>query len=336
MLLLALISIMLLAVLAGIWQSALAQADPTRQTTIVIPYTEYEWWLIQWQDNQILCRILVDHSGLPTPDEVLKYCGGVYYQVWLNTPPCPQAADPKKNITNCVGLYLHLVSTRPAQREVTVDLPPPTVLLTLDGCTPKPPENLCASIPALVFTGKEPLPNEHIIAIRGVYGDQPFTCPGSICRLPLKSTPLSGVTVEFWADSSYGDSSEHYTAQVRVIDTGVNSAPGGGGWYVDVISSQWAGPPLASCSRIWQALPPVGGPPTWLATPERSELLASGAPYFYLAGRLIAQGVVDAKGCDTGGMQPNGYADACGLEAAKSVLLPWQNMFDQRLVAVAK
>jgi len=332
----AIISMVLLTVLAARWQSVSGQADTTRQTTIVVPYTEYEWWLILWQGNQILCRILVDHSGLPTPGEVLKYCGEAYYEEWLNTPPCPQAADAKQNSTYCIGAYLHLVSTRPAQREVTIDLPSPTVLLTLDGCTPKPPENLCTSIPALVFTGKEPLPNERITAIHGVYGDQPFTCPGSVCRLPLKSTPLAGVPVEFWADSSYGDSSEHFTAQVRVIDTGVNNVPGGGGWYVDVISSQWAGPPLASCSRIWQALPPIGGPPTWLATPDRPEFLASGAPYFYLAGRLISQGVVDAKACATGGLQPNGYADACGLEAAKPVLIPWQNLFDQRLITVAK
>jgi hypothetical protein len=147
---------------------------------------------------------------------------------------------------------------------------------------------------------------------------------------------VGGVTVEFWSDSSYGDSSEHYTAQVRVVDTGVSSAPGGGGWYVDVISSQWTGAPLASCTRIWGALPTIGKPPTWLSTPERSELLASGAPYFYLAGRLIAQGVVDASECASGGLLPNGYADACGLETAKPILLPWQNQFDQRLVAVAK
>jgi hypothetical protein len=45
---------------------------------------------------------------------------------------------------------------------------------------------------------------------------------------------------------------------------------------------------------------------------------------------------VDATACSTGGLLPNGYADACGLEAAKSILIPWQNQFDQRMIAVAK
>ena len=67
-------------------QIATAQTEePTsRQITITVSYTEYEWWLIQWADNQILCRIIVDHAGLPTPDEVLKACGQVYYEVWIN------------------------------------------------------------------------------------------------------------------------------------------------------------------------------------------------------------------------------------------------------------
>ena len=42
-----------------------------------------------------------------------------------------------------------------------------------------------------------------------------FSARSSVCKLPLRATPLQGVTVEFWADSSYGDSSEHFTAQVR-------------------------------------------------------------------------------------------------------------------------
>jgi hypothetical protein len=330
-----LLGVLLVVIFAFHGQYVSAQ-DTTRQTTIVVSFTEYEWWLIEWQDNEILCRIVVDHAGLPTAEEVLKSCGQVYYEAWLNTPPCKQAANVGQDVARCEGLYLHLVSTRPAQRDVVIELPPATVWINLEGCTPKPPENICATIPSLVFTGDEPLPNEHITAIHGIYDGQPFTCPGSVCRLPLKSTPVSGATIEFWADSSYGDSSEHFTARVRVIDTGVSNTPGGGGWFVDVISSQWTGPSLASCMRIWGAFPPVGAPPTWLSTPERSELLASGAPYFYLAGRLISQGVVDAEACSTGGLLPNGYADACGLEAAKPILIPWQNQFDQRMITVAK
>jgi hypothetical protein len=121
-----------------------------------------------------------------------------------------------------------------------------------------------------------------------------------------------------------------------VVDTGVSLAPGGGGWYVDVISSQWRGAEIASCARTWQAFPPLGRPPAWLSTPDQSKLMASDAPYYYLAGRLIAQGLVSAADCATGGLQPNGYADACGLEKARPMVEEWQNKFDARIIDVAK
>lgn len=306
-----------------------------RHTTIVVPFTEYQWWLLRWSDSQIVCTILTDHDGLPTSQEVLKACGETIQQEWLSTPPCKHSENDNANF-GCKGLYLHLVSTQPKQREIIIELPSPIVYVNLEGCSPQPPENFCSTIPSLLLIGEEPLPNERVIAISGTFAGQPFTCPGSVCKLPLRSTPMEGVTVEFKAGSSYGDTSETFTALVRVVDSGIGAAPGSSGWYVDVISSQWVGPPIASCSRIWQAFPPAGPPPTWLSTPQSFELLASGEPYFYLAGRLIAQGVVDASACSSGGLLPNGYADACGLEAAKPVILDWQNQFDKSIIQVAQ
>ncbi|HSF82524.1 MAG TPA: hypothetical protein VLA49_14915 [Anaerolineales bacterium] len=199
-----------------------------------------------------------------------------------------------------------------------------------------PPENLCEKLPKLLLTGEEPLPNEQIIAIEGLYNNQPFACEGSSCAIPLRVTPKDGVVVEFTAKSSYGDTSRAFKAQVRVIESGVSPVPRGSGWYVDVLSSQWSGAQPASCSQTWGAFPPVGGLTGWLSTPDHSKLLSSNQPYYYLAGRLIAQGIVDASSCPTGGLQSNGYADACGLETAKPTLETWQNQFDARIVAVAK
>jgi hypothetical protein len=309
--------------------------EPERETTIIVSYLEYEWWMISWETNEIRCRIYVDHDGLPASDEVLKQCGVLLHRVWLNTPPCDLGKAGIKNITECAGVYLHLATIRPKEREVFIELPPPVVWVDLDGCDPIPPANICSTIPNLLLIGEEPLPNERITAINGTYGDIPFTCEGDICSLPLRPTGFAGVTIEFWADSSFGDSSERFTAIVRVIDTGVAVVPGEGGWHVDVISSQWIGDPIASCVQIWEAFPPVGETSDWLSTPQESEFLASEEPYYYLAGRMIAQGLVDISGCPTGGLQPNGYADTCGLEKSASVIAPWQNQFDQRIVEVA-
>lgn len=302
--------------------------DFSRATTVTVEYTEYEWWLIEWRSSQILCQVLVDHEGLPAVSEVAANCGDDLADLWQSTPPCNSVPD-------CNGVYVHLVASRPTKKEVVIEMPPPVVWVSLEGCNPIPPDNLCTEMPVLALKGEEPIPGESIIAIQGTFDGVPFYCPGDICKLPLRATPPQGITVEFWADSSFGDSSETFTAHVRVIDTGFSPAPGGSGYYVDVISMQWQGTPLASCARIWEAFSPLGGAPTWLSTPERQELIASENPYYYLAGRLIAQGLVDVSTCPNEGVMPNGYADACGLEKARPLVEEWQNQFDARIIEVA-
>ncbi len=308
---------------------------PPRQASLVMPFTEHEWWVIRWSDNQILCRVLIDHAGLPTGPEILADCGNTIYELWRTTPPCDVSEDPAIASQECLGVYLHFVNSRPAERTILVDLPPPTVWVTLADCIPSIPENLCPNIPSLLLTGEEPLPNEGIIAIHAVINGRTYTCESSTCEVPLRPTFPEGITVEFWADSSFGDSSQVFTALVRVIDTGVSPDPRAGGWYVDVISSQWRGRQIATCAQTWVSFPSLGAPPQWLQTPEITELLASEEPYQFLAGQLITQGVVNAQDCPGGGLMPNGYADACGLERAMPHVLEWQNQFDERIIQVA-
>ena len=114
-----------------------------------------------------------------------------------------------------------------------------------------------------------------------------------------------------WAYSSYGDSSEVFNALIRVAlaDEG---DPDRVFWYVDVLSSQWAGVPVASCVQAWGTLPPIGGPPEWISTPTESEKLGTDVPYNYLAANLIRQGAVDASSCPNNGLLEDGGASACG------------------------
>lgn len=326
------IALILLASLWGLPAAASVRAEdeePRRRvTTLMVDTVQYEWWLLRWENSYLLCQIYVDHDGLPTNEDVLRSCGTNAYNEWLTTPACqdPSAAE------SCAGLYLYYVSQKPVQEAIEVELQPPSVELSLSDCVPSVPENLCPNIPKLLLTGVEPLPNEEIIAIQYVMREQAYTCPGGTCEIQLTPTTMGGITIEFWADSSFGDSSAHYTAQVRVVDSGVVGNPG---WYVDILSTQWRGRELLSCAQTWESFPPLGGPPLWLTTPEIPELLASTEPYYFLAGRLISQGIVDATGCPDGGLLPNGYADECGLEKALPEVEAWQNQFDTRILEVA-
>ncbi len=61
---------------------------------------------------------------------------------------------------------------------------------------------------------------------------------------------------------------------------------------------------------------------------ERNKQVTAEIPYAYLAGRLIRWGVVDAGGCPGLGLGEKGYANPCGVEAARPQALQWQNRFD--------
>ena len=305
---------------------------PDRVAVVVVDYTSYEWWLANWQDDQVLCQIFTDHEGLPTGSDIYKACGEDLYDNWSVTQPCDGLEEGEAS-SSCPGYYLHFVNSIPAKRKIGVTLPPPVVWVSLERCTSVSSTNYCENQPTLVLTAEEPLPNEKITGIEGTLDGESFTCEAN-CKLSLNTTGEGSVEVDFWAYSSYGDSSQPFQAQVRVVENGDNAD--GQSWYVDVLSTQWAGTPLSSCAQTWEAFPPVGGPPAWLSTPEEPEELASNIPYDYLAGYLITQGAVDVSSCPDGGLLPSRAASTCGLEAARPAVNEWQNRFDVLIFNAAK
>ncbi len=305
---------------------------PDRYATILVDYTIYTWWMALFEDSLLACEIVTDHEGLPTLDDVFTDCGEDIHDEWFEQELCTEG-----KVRDCDGYYFYLISEVPSQREVAVELPEAKAWIDLEDCSPLTTisTNLCEHMPRLVITGEEPLPNEEIIGIGGLIDGQPFTCDAP-CRIQLAPTDEDGVTVDFWAYSSYGDSSEVFTAQVRVAEDNAGN-PDQSYWYVDVISNQWIGVPIASCAESWDAFPPVGGPPAWLTTPKRVEDLNTAIPYNYLAANLISAGVVDASRCANNGLLLDAYgANTCGLETAFPAVTDWQNRFDDLILDVAQ
>lgn len=297
-----------------------APPGPDRVAPITVDYTAYTWWIATWKKNQVVCSLVIDHEGQPTLGEVYSNCDYNTYFGWKRQKPCVNGV--------CTGFYLYLVDTQKSQRQIAVTLPPASVEMSLEDCAAvtRSGTNICESTPVLVLTGQEPLPNQSILRIEGTMDGQSFTCDAT-CKLRLAPTNANGVRLEFWAWSSYGDTSPVFTAQVRVALADENN-PDQQSYYVDVLSSQWRGVQLASCSAAWDSFPPVGGPPDWLSTPKDASELGSDIPYNYLSANLILQGVVDASGCADGGLLPDGGANQCGQEAARAAVQTWQNQFD--------
>jgi len=304
-------------------------SGPDRFTVITQDYTSYEWWLTSWADNKVACSIEVDHEGMPTGSEIYSVCGATLYTKWSATTPCDTAEE---NPAACQGYYLVFFKSEPAQREVGVAQPPPVVWVTLNGCVPINSTFRCDALPTLVLTGEEPMDGEHITGLAGRMDGVAFTCD-AVCQVDLTPTDSNGLLLEFWANSSYGDSSVLFNARVRVVASDDPTDPS---WYVDILSTQWRGTPLAGGSQIWGVFPPVGGVPVWLSTPIRAEDLATNIPYEYLAADLIKQGVADASTCTNGGLLENGLASPCGLETARSAVNDWQNRFDDLIFNAAQ
>ena len=304
---------------------------PDRFAVVTVDYTKYFWWLIEWDQSDVICKIEIDHEGMPTPGDIYIDCDEDVYDAWLEQKPCIEL-DTKL----CKGFYVVQIGKEAAKKDISTKLAAPIVQVSLENCSPvyTSSTNICETDPVLVLTGLEPLPGYTITGIEGLYENQPFNC-GPTCRLRLPSTDEDGFTLQFWAYSSYGDSSETFSALVRTAQSNAGN-PDQSFWYVDVLSDQWAGVPLASCVRDWGALPPIGGPPEWLSTPTESETLGTDVPYSYLAANLIRKGVVDASFCADGGLLPDGGASACGMELARTAVTDWQNQFDGLILDVAK
>ena len=304
---------------------------PDRYTSMSVGYTKYEWWMAAWQSNLVYCSFYTDHDGLPTDVDISSACGTDLYNNWINnSSPCAET-----DVTLCKGFYLTNVSNQPDKREITIKLPAPSVQISLENCEPDS-SGWCTQQPHLVLSANEPLPNEKIISINGLAGTDPFVCKNSRCVFKLSGTSPTGVHVSFWTYSTYGDSSKVFDALLRVISDDNSPNRLTPRWYVDVMSSQWIGPPPASCAVAWESFPPVDGLPQWLTTPSSSEKLKSNIPYNYLAANLIKQGAANASECPNGGLFPDGSVNACGLEKAAKNVDEWQNRFDNLIFKVAQ
>ncbi|HUS88920.1 MAG TPA: hypothetical protein VMW91_06040 [Desulfosporosinus sp.] len=74
----------------------------------------------------------------------------------------------------------------------------------------------------------------------------------------------------------------------------------------------------------------------WLYIPEYEYELNTEEQYFFLAGQLISNNVVDASICPLGGLIHNGYANACGMATALPTVIKVQNMLNEPILQAWK
>lgn len=310
-------------------ETVMADSGSGRQQAIEITYTEYTWRLLQWQDSSQVCELRIEHPEEPTDAEIYFQCGQTIYYQWLESMPCYEISGG--DTQECSGIYLLLIGSEERTKEILVDLPAPAVRVDLNNCEPIQGTDLCASRPSLLISAEEPLPDEEITRIEGRINEIPFFCSGEVCEVPLQVTAERGVALEFWAESSYGDSSQHYLGWIRVTKD-PDIIPLTTSWRVEIISGLIELNNVEGCAEIWQLFPPLGTPPEWLSNPSYTIVLQTSEPYSYLAGQMIQEGYIDTSHCDDWGLSEDGYASQCGLEASLGLVYLWQNTFDKLIL----
>ncbi len=302
-----------------------ASETPPREVTKTVKQTVYVWWLVPWGDETPVCEIISASNTLPSHDEIYVTCGEEIYTEWATAPPC---FDPSSEA--CSGYYLQYVRSISRKAEVTITYPPPSMVIRLEGCRVEKDTNVCPEETTLLLEATEPMPGEQILSIRGRVGDQSFSCEGDRCTVPITLHGKTSLDLLFWANSSLGDRSPQFVAQMQIVPL----EPGQ--WRVDVLGEQWEDVAQAACAQEWGIFPPLEGIPTWLASPTRVEELSTDDPYTLLAGQLISHGLATVENCTDGGLLPNGAASPCGLAAARQAVSDWQNRFDSDILAAAE
>ncbi|MBI5964633.1 MAG: hypothetical protein HY863_14230, partial [Chloroflexi bacterium] len=185
---------------------------PDRFAIVTVDYTAFEWYLATWKGSRIVCSVVTDHEGPPLAGDVYRDCEQAVYDKWISQPPCIY-----KETKLCDGYYTFPIDSWPATKEIPLQLAPASAWISLEDCQPvlSSSTNICESTPTLVITGQEPIQDEKIIRIEGTYNGQAFDCDQTdVCKFHIPETDEKGVKVDFWAYSSYGDSSLIYSAQV--------------------------------------------------------------------------------------------------------------------------
>ncbi|MDF1500519.1 MAG: hypothetical protein P1P76_08625 [Anaerolineales bacterium] len=328
----------LLAAGAFFFTASAQEDDPPPPDRRVITYVAdegYLWWLKQWEDNETVCEILIPHDGLPTWEEVSKVCGEDTFEAWRKTKAC-RAAVRGGDTKTCKGLFLLFAGYLEGERAVVEELPKPSVALTLEGCDEQNLSNLCVGDPTLVLTADEPLADERIVSITAEVDDDVYECKGYQCRIPLAPYKDQELKMTFWAESTYGDRTDEFSALVRASTLTWPARPGSENWQIEVLSTQWIGAPPAACSLTWGSFPPIDPEGAWLTTPEDASGLATDRAYDLLAGQLLRWGFVEAPDCPWDGLLADGTASQCGVDATRAEVETWQNRFDERIFQVAQ
>jgi hypothetical protein len=291
-------------------------ADDSGKTSrfkkVEIQTTQYIWELVSGKDARVVCQVIVNHPTRPSNEEAIQACAD---QIFPSQPAPSATGTPQPGPTAIPfnladffnSVYWRFIATQELKRTIQVPLPEIITNLTV-------PTNQSAPYYAII-TAYEPVFGERITSISGMINGAAFTCPSARCQVPIKKDSA----LEFWATSSFGDDSQHSQAAMVIVQKD-------NGQTLEMASLVPIPFFQDACSIAW-GLPQINQP-AWSRLPASPDDLNTMKPYQYLAGKLLAAGMVNASECPGGGLTATGGANTCGLQQTNQAVIDWQNRFD--------
>jgi hypothetical protein len=288
-----------------------------RFQTVEIVFTEYTWELVDAK-GYLVCRVQITHEGVPTYQEAVPFCQDAFIKPTQtpvhphNTPTPPVTVQPTPTQIDYTSYFTDTTWRLQASRQIKqvnkVPLPAITINLMVS--------NKPVDLPYVTLSATEPLPNHKITSMSGFVDGRAFRCNGPICNLPVPRD----AEVVYWATSSFGDESKHFSATVRVGQKN-------GKYLMTASVANNSAVYSDACQNIW-GKKAIGAAPSWSYFPPSPDGLKTNKTLHFLAGKLIASGIVNARDCPGGGLLANGFPTGCGLERAQSKMIEYQNRYD--------
>ena len=76
--------------------------------------------------------------------------------------------------------------------------------------------------------------------------------------------------------------------------------------------------------------------PEWLQPAQEGMDLSTSYRYDLLSGSLLSTKLVDGSSCPSGGLNPDGSPNACGLDVSRNQTIAWQNRYDAVILTAAQ
>lgn len=311
----------------GVYARDRGADDVSGRVVIEHRFGAVHYWLVKsWADQTIACELYLEEDVQPGEEEIRLGCGELVAEKWASTPACKDSEHAQKS-GSCEGLYLVYLGDRERSYEYVKQLPEAEAHFQLDNC---PNGAWCGQRPGLFFYGVEPLEGEQITAIHVRVGTKEVSCLSAIgCQVLLPTTTERGTWLEYWVESSYGDESDRQKLFVRNVFRSSTAS-----YYLELLS---AGITDDAAQLQWTAFPSLDHPSAALYSSANLDgSLSTQNHLYYLSGRLITTGEVDASGCGAAVLLDNGNADTCGEAVAYEAVVEWQNQFDRQILAVSR